>query len=71
MIQTTGIHDLLRMSLAEYEMDYLQRFMRWCMTRSKKDAENVNYDDLQKLMANARISRWYDSEFAKLEAAFS
>ena len=59
------IHELLNMDFDVYEQDYTERYLRWCMNRSK------NFDnDLQKVMANRSVANYYNVQFAKLEERF-
>ena len=48
-----------------YEEMYIESYMRWCQDFA------INYEnDLQKIMANTAISKWYLAEYEKCEAEF-
>lgn len=55
----------LQITPEEYENMYIESFMRWCMDLS------INYEnDLQKVLANSAISKWYLAEWKKCEQEF-
>lgn len=60
--KTKQLHELIYMTPEHYSEDYTERYLRWCMNRSQ-DLDQ----DLQRLLANSSISKWYNHEFAKLE----
>jgi hypothetical protein len=65
MKSTFKTHDLLRLSLAEYQQDCLERYMRWCINLSKKHKVS-----LQSIMANAKIANYYNAQFKEIESGF-
>ena len=68
-------HELLYMSAEAYADEYFERYLRWCISRSV-DPDFSVWDpkfvkaDLQHILANAGISKWYRREFTKLEEQF-
>ena len=56
---------LLNKTPETYETEFFQAYLRWCMAF----ATNYN-NDLQKVVANSSISKYYNREHAKCEAKF-
>lgn len=67
MTTTKPIHQLLRLSEADYAEDYFQKYMRWC---ESKISEKETGPNLQQLLSNTAISNWYNTEFYKLQFKF-
>ncbi len=65
MTKTTEINELLYITSDQYETDCQDRYLRWCLSRSKDMGQ-----DLQQLLANTSISKYYNIEFAKIEQSF-
>lgn len=65
MTKPKQIHELLSMTAIDFEKDYTERYMRWCISHSL----NLG-TDLQKIMANRLISNYYNTHFAKLQRIF-
>lgn len=64
MTQTT-INQKLKMTQEEYELFIFGAYARWCETLS-----GTSDRELQKIMANSGINKWYMTEYAKCEAEF-
>lgn len=60
----TTILELLSQTPDQYEDAYFDAYWRWCKNQSTNDAQ------LQMILANAAINRYYNIEFAKCEARF-
>ena len=58
------ITDYLQISSLQYEDQTFAYYLRWCDTRGLCPKE------VQKLLANASISKWFMYEFSKLENDF-
>ncbi len=67
MTATKPIHELLQMTIAEYDDFVFERYMRWCMSKVDPKREN----DLQQLLANSALSKWFITEFARHENSFA
>lgn len=65
MTKLKPIHVLLSMTIEQFQEDYTERYMRWCMSHSL----NLG-TDLQKIMANRLISNYYNIHFSKLQMIF-
>lgn len=65
MQTTIKIHEVLNLSKEEFDATQIERYMRWCMNQSIDQNK-----DLQKIMANSSINRYYNIEMAKLEKKF-
>lgn len=65
MTKSKPIHELLAMTVEEFENDYTERYMRWCISHSMN-----RETDLQKLLANRQIANYYNTHFAKLQSIF-
>ena len=71
------IHELLYMSQSAYNENYIQQYMRWCIDKSCESEKqmhvidrNFSKPDLQSIIANTHISKWYAYEYEKLEQKF-
>ena len=65
MQTTIKIHEVLNYSKEEFDNLQMERYMRWCISQ----AIDLN-KDLQKIIANSSINRYYNIEMAKLEKKF-
>lgn len=61
----TKIHEILGYTADEFSTIQTERYMRWCMNRSMD-----NGTDLQKILANTSINRYYNAQMALLENKF-
>ncbi|MCV9928135.1 hypothetical protein OIU83_10750 [Flavobacterium sp. LS1R49] len=55
----------LQMSTEDYENMLLGSYARWC------ESVTINTREYQKVIANAKINKWYLTEYAKCEAEFN
>lgn len=62
---TTTINQKLKMSPEEYELLIFGAYARWCETLS-----GTSDRELQKILANSGINKWFMTEYAKCEAEF-
>ncbi len=58
------IPQLLNKTNLEYELMYLSAYMRWC------ESVTINDYQLQMVMANTPVNKWYNFEYAKCETEF-
>lgn len=59
------IHELLEMTPEQYEDFIFERYMRWCESKCEKKEK-----DIQKLIANSKLSAWFMNEFSERENTF-
>jgi hypothetical protein len=55
----------LQMSTQDYENMLLGSYVRWC------ESVTVDAREYQKVIANAKINKWYIAEYAKCETEFN
>lgn len=67
MTSTITIHELLGKTAQEYEQEDFERYMRWCMSFAARTPDGR---DLQMLLANSAISKYYNEHFRELEHQF-
>lgn len=67
MTTTITIYELLGKTAQEYEQEDFERYMRWCMSFAARTSEGR---DLQMLLANTAISKYYNEHFRELESQF-
>lgn len=58
------IPQLLNKTNLEYELMYLSAYMRWC------ESVTINDYQLQMVMANSSVNKWYNFEYGKCETEF-
>jgi hypothetical protein len=63
-MSTTTINQKLQMTASEYDDMVFKSYLRWC------ESVSLNAQELQKILANSSISRWYMTEYTKLEVEF-
>lgn len=61
---TKTINQKLKMTPEEYELMIFGAYARWC------EGVTTNMHEFQKVLANASISKWYMTEYAKCENKF-
>lgn len=61
---TKTINQKLKMTPEEYEEMIFGAYARWC------EGVTTNLHEFQKVLANASISKWYMTEYAKCEEGF-
>jgi hypothetical protein len=61
----TAISTILNKDEVEFDNLQMERYMRWCMNIALK-----NGIDLQIIIANSSINKYYNHEFSKLENKF-
>ncbi|WP_417366821.1 hypothetical protein [Flavobacterium beibuense] len=68
MPKTKTIWELLGYSPDEYTDVYLSRYMRWLLQKTRiNDHGTTDFEDLQKLMANTAVNRFFNDRFNDLE----
>lgn len=67
MTTTITIYELLGKTAQEYEQEDFERYMRWCMSFANRLSEGR---DLQMLLANTAVSKYYTEHFRALESQF-
>lgn len=65
MTTSKPIHELLYMTSESYQQEYIERYLRWCLSYATN-----RETDLQKLLANRAISNYYNEKFKELELKF-
>lgn len=65
MTQVKEIHEILLITGEEYAKDYTDRYIRWCYDKAINET-----NDLQKIVSNSSINKWYNHEFDRLEQSF-
>lgn len=59
---TPKLYELLLFTPEQYDDNYFEVYFRWCMNFMQN--EDL---DLQKILANTKISKWFNYEFEQLE----
>jgi hypothetical protein len=59
-----NIHTHLGLTLENYETQYFERYINWC------ESVVLTLLEYQKVLANAQINKWYNTEFQKCENEF-
>lgn len=59
--------ELLGLTAEQYENEFISLYMRWIEQFSTKVSGQVLITDLQLLMANSSISKWYNERHSDLE----
>lgn len=59
-----SIHTHLGLTLESYQTHYFKRYINWC------ESVSINLFEFQKVVANAQVNKWYNTEFAKCETEF-
>lgn len=62
------IQELLYMTAQEYYDAYVALYMRWCMSHTLKKVDNeIDQNDLQKLISNTAVNKWFTERHQDLE----
>jgi len=61
------ITKLLDITEETYWNKFIERYMRWCTGRALHNVDGVIVTDLQMLMANSSLSKWYTLQHEELE----
>ncbi|WP_395060059.1 hypothetical protein [Flavobacterium sp.] len=59
-----SIHEHLGLTLEGYETQYFERYSNWC------ESIVLTLLEYQKVLANSKVNKWYNTEFEKCETEF-
>lgn len=59
---TPKLYELLLFTPEQYNDNYFDVYFRWCQNYSQNTDQ-----DIQKILANTKISKWFNYEFEQLE----